>query len=211
MTRSVAEKRAAFRALHQQGCFVLPNPWDVGSARMLQHLGFTALASTSAGYAWTTGRPDYAVTCEDVLQHLASLCAAVDLPVNADFESGFASDPEGVAANVGLAIETGVAGLSIEDRDINAPFGLYDMAFAAERIRAARAAIDRSGKDVVLVARTEGLLTDPDAINPAIDEFPPAPAAPRGTPSRPGMARRRRRTRRGQPQRRDGRLHRSAH
>ena len=80
MTRSVAEKRAAFRALHQQGCFVLPNPWDVGSARMLQHLGFAALASTSAGYAWTTGRPDYAVTCGDVLQHLASLCAAVDLP-----------------------------------------------------------------------------------------------------------------------------------
>ena len=160
MTRSVAEKRAAFRALHQQGCFVLPNPWDVGSARMLQHLGFAALASTSAGYAWTTGRPDYAVTCGDALQHLASLCAAVDLPVNADFESGFASDPEGVAANVGLAIETGVAGLSIEDRDVNAPFGLYDIAFAAERIHAARAAIDRSGKDVVLVARTEGLLDD---------------------------------------------------
>ena len=171
MTRSVAEKRAAFRALHQQGCFVLPNPWDVGSARMLQHLGFAALASTSAGYAWTTGRPDYAVTCGDVPQHRASLCAAVDLPVNADFESGFASDPEGVAANVGLAIETGVAGLSIEDRDINAPFGLYDMTFAAERIRAARAAIDRSGKDVVLVARTEGLLTDPNAINPAIDKL----------------------------------------
>ena len=171
MTRSVAEKRAAFRALHQQGCFVLPNPWDVGSARMLQHLGFAALASTSAGYAWTTGRPDYAVTCGDVLQHLASLCAAVELPVNADFEFGFASDPEGVAANVGLAIETGVAGLSIEDRDVNAPFGLYDMAFAAERIRAARAAIDRSGKDVVLVARTEGLLTDSDAINPAIDKL----------------------------------------
>ena len=116
MTRSVAEKRAAFRALHQEGCFVLPNPWDVGSARLLQHLGFPALASTSSGYAWTTGRPDYGVTRDDVLAHLSSLCAAVDLPVNADFESGFASDPEGIATNVGLAIETGVAGLSIEDR-----------------------------------------------------------------------------------------------
>jgi 2-methylisocitrate lyase-like PEP mutase family enzyme len=110
MTRTVTEKRAAFRALHQQGCFVLPNPWDVGSARMLQHLGFVALASTSSGYAWTTGRPDYAVTRADVLQHLTSLCDAVDLPVNADFESGFASEPEGVAANVGLAVQTGVAG-----------------------------------------------------------------------------------------------------
>src|SRR6516225_7312339 len=122
MTRTVADKRASFRALHQQGCFVLPNPWDVGGARMLQHMGFAALASTSSGYAWTTGRPDYGVTCTDVLNHLKSICEAVDLPVNADFESGFAAEPEGVAANVGLAIETGVAGLSIEDRDINAPF-----------------------------------------------------------------------------------------
>src|SRR3569623_859249 len=97
-------------------CFVLPNPWDVGSARMLQHLGFAALASTSSGYAWTRGRPDYAVTRADVLQHLTSLCDAVVLPVNADFESGFASDPEGLAANVGLAVQTGVAGLSLEDR-----------------------------------------------------------------------------------------------
>lgn len=171
MTRTVAEKRAAFRNLHQQGCFVLPNPWDAGSARMLQHLGFAALASTSSGYAWSTGRPDYAVTLEDVLQHLACLCEAVDLPVNADFESGFASDPEGVATHVGLAVQTGVAGLSIEDRDIEAPFGLYDSAFAAERIRAARAAIDRSGEDVILVARTEGLLHDADAITPAIDKL----------------------------------------
>jgi 2-methylisocitrate lyase-like PEP mutase family enzyme len=171
MTHTVAEKRASFRALHEQGCFVLPNPWDVGSARMLQHLGFVALASTSAGYAWTTGRPDYAVTCADVLQHLTSLCEAVDLPVNADFESGFAADPEGVAANVGLAIRTGVAGLSIEDREIQSPFGLYDTAFAVERIRAARAAIDQSGEDIILVARTEGLLSDPDAVIPAIDRL----------------------------------------
>jgi 2-methylisocitrate lyase-like PEP mutase family enzyme len=129
------------------------------------------LASTSTGYAWTTGRPDYAVTRADVLQHLTSLCEAVDLPVNADFESGFASDPEGVATNVGLAVKTGVAGLSIEDRNVEAPFGLYDTAFAVERIRAARAAIDRSGEDVILVARTEGLLSDPAAINPAIDKL----------------------------------------
>lgn len=171
MARTVADKRAAFRALHQQGCFVLPNPWDVGSARMLQQLGFAALASTSSGYAWSTGRADYAVTLADVLQHLTALCGAVDLPVNADFESGFAADPAGVAANVGLAVQAGVAGLSIEDRDIDAPFGLYDTAFAVERIRAARAAIDRSGEDVILVARTEGLLHDADAITPAIDKL----------------------------------------
>jgi 2-methylisocitrate lyase-like PEP mutase family enzyme len=170
-TRTVADKRASFRALHEQDCFVLPNPWDVGGARMLEHLGFAALASTSSGFAWTMGRADYAVNCADVLQHLASLCDAVNIPVNADFESGFASDPEGVAANVKLAIQTGVAGLSIEDRDVEAPFGLYDTPFAVERIRAARAAIDQSGENVILVARTEGLLGDPAAINPCIDKL----------------------------------------
>ena len=171
MTRTTADKRAAFRALHEQGCFVIPNPWDVGSARMLQHVGFAALASTSAGYAWTTGRADNKVTRDDVLQHLASLCAAVDLPVNADFESGFAADPEALAANIGLCIDTGVAGLSIEDRELEAPFGLYDTTFSVERIRAARAAIDQSGHDIVLVARTEGLLSDPTALIPAIDKL----------------------------------------
>jgi 2-methylisocitrate lyase-like PEP mutase family enzyme len=171
MSNTVADKRARFRALHQQGCFVLPNPWDVGSARMLEHLGFAALASTSSGFAWTAGRPDNAVSCADVLKHLKSLCDGVDLPVNADFESGFAADPDAVAANVGLAIQTGVAGLSIEDRELEAPFGLYDKAFAVERIRAARAAIDRSGENVILVARTEGLLSDPTAITPAIDKL----------------------------------------
>jgi Phosphoenolpyruvate phosphomutase len=155
LTRSLAEKRAAFRALHEQGCFVLPNPWDVGSARLLQHLGFSALASTSAGYAWTTGRPDYAVTRDEVIAHLALLWAAVDLPINADFESGFASDPEQVAANVRLALATGIAGLSIEDRKLEGE-GLYERTFAVERIKAARAAIDESGEDVMLVARTEG-------------------------------------------------------
>ena len=170
MTRPVREKRAAFRALHRQGCFVLPNPWDVGSARLLEHLGFAALASSSAGFAWTQGRPDYAVTRADVLGHLKSLCDAVDLPVNADFESGFAVDPEGVASNVALAIETGVAGLSIEDRDAT-PTGLHALPFAEARIRAARSAIDRSGADVILVARTEALLVDPGALTPAIDKL----------------------------------------
>jgi 2-methylisocitrate lyase-like PEP mutase family enzyme len=171
MSRTVADKRAAFRALHETGCFVLPNPWDAGSARMLQHMGFAALASTSAGYAWSMGHPDYAVTCDGVVEHLTALCAAVDLPVNADFESGFAAEPEGVAANVVRAMQAGVAGLSIEDRDIAAPYGLYDSALAVERIRVARAAIDASGNDVILVARTEGLLSDPAALTPAIDKL----------------------------------------
>src|SRR5471030_2904202 len=151
---TVEQKRAAFRALHETGCFVLPNPWDRGSARLLQHMGFAALASTSSGYAWTTGRPDYAVTRDDVLEHLTQLCAAVDLPVNADFESGFADEPEGVAANVTLAIATGVAGLSIEDTRVEGG-GLHDKMFAVERIKAARSAIDASGQDVLLVARAE--------------------------------------------------------
>jgi 2-methylisocitrate lyase-like PEP mutase family enzyme len=170
MTRSLTEKRSSFRALHQQGCFVLPNPWDVGSARIFQHLGFAALASTSSGFAWTTGRPDYAVTRDDVLRHLTELSEAVDLPINADFESGFAADPEGVAASVRLAIDTGIAGLSIEDTNLEES-GLYDKSTAVARLRAARTAIDQSGEDVVLVARTEGLLIDSSALVPAIDKL----------------------------------------
>ncbi|HEX2761808.1 MAG TPA: isocitrate lyase/phosphoenolpyruvate mutase family protein, partial [Rhizomicrobium sp.] len=166
----VAAKRAEFRALHAQGCFVLPNPWDIGSARLLQHLGFKALASTSSGFAWTTGRPDYGVTRDDVLAHLALLCAATDLPVNADFQEGFADTPEGVAANVTLAVETGVAGLSIEDRKLGGG-GLYDFDYAVARIRAARAAIDRTGQDVILVARTEGLLGDSFPVTTAIERL----------------------------------------
>src|SRR6187397_3673773 len=127
MVRSIADKRSAFRTLHEKGCFILPNPWDVGSARMFQHLGFQALASTSSGIAWTTGRADYAVTRDEMLARLSAMCAAVDLPVNADFESGFAPDAEGVAANVRLAIDTGVAGLSIEDSDLENS-RLYDKA-----------------------------------------------------------------------------------
>jgi 2-methylisocitrate lyase-like PEP mutase family enzyme len=169
MSRTVTEKRAAFRALHERGCFVIPNPWDAGSARMLQHMGFAALASTSSGYAWTTGRSDNSVTRDDVLNHLTTLCSAVDLPVNADFESGFATAPEDVAANVGLAIETGVAGLSIEDLD--SPGVLYETPLAIERILAARRTIDRSGHDVLLVARTERLLSEPRALTAAIDRL----------------------------------------
>jgi 2-methylisocitrate lyase-like PEP mutase family enzyme len=171
MPRTTAEKRAHFRSLHASGCFVLPNPWDAGSARMLQHMGFEALASTSSGYAWSTGRADYRVTLEDVLAHLTTLAAAVDLPVNADFEGGFAREPEGVAANVARAVETGIAGISIEDRDLPAPDRLYDTALSVERVRAARAAIDASKSGVLLVARTEGLLVDRAAVKAAIDKL----------------------------------------
>jgi 2-methylisocitrate lyase-like PEP mutase family enzyme len=169
MIQTTKDKREAFRKLHECGCFVMPNPWDAGSARLFQHMGFKALATTSTGYAWTTGRPDYALQLGDVLDHLNTMCAAVDLPVNADFESGFARGPEELAINVGKAIETGIAGLSIEDREADGT--LFDIDFAAERIRAARVAIDRSGQDVILVARTESLLADPTAIVPTIDKL----------------------------------------
>lgn len=171
MSRSIAERRAEFRRLHESGCFALPNPWDLGSARMLQHMGFKAVASTSSGYAWSTGRADHGIRRGEMLEHLRSLCAAIDLPVNADFESGFAADAAGVAESVALAIDTGVAGLSIEDHDRESKGRLYDLPTAVERIRAARAAIDRSGHDVILVARTEGLFADPKALKPAIDKL----------------------------------------
>jgi len=158
MPTTTAAKRAAFRQLHQSGCFVLPNPWDVGSARLLQQLGFQALASTSSGFAWSTGRADNHVGCDDVLAHLTTLCAAVDLPVNADFEGGFADAPEGVAANVTRAVATGVAGLSIENSTGDAARPLYDDALGVDRIKAARAAIAATGQDVLLVARCEGFL-----------------------------------------------------
>jgi 2-methylisocitrate lyase-like PEP mutase family enzyme len=170
MSRTIAEKRASFRALHREGCFLLPNPWDIGSARIMQHLGFEAIASTSSGYAWTMGKPDYEVSRDDVLKHLKAMSDAVDLPVNADFESGFADSPEGVAANVKMAVDAGVCGLSIEDRD-GTPTGLYDEATSVERVAAARKAIDETGGDVVLVARTEGLLVDQGGLAKAIDKL----------------------------------------
>jgi 2-methylisocitrate lyase-like PEP mutase family enzyme len=156
MTVTAADKRSTFRHLHEAGCFVMPNPWDAGSAILLESLGFKALASTSAGFAWSLGRPDYAVSLEEVLDHLTALADAVDLPVNADFENAFAHAPEDVAANVTRAVETGIAGLSVEDsrRDAQAP--LYDFGEAVERVSAARAAIDASGCGVLLTARSEG-------------------------------------------------------
>ncbi len=117
MAKDLAARRAAFRALHGEGCFVLPNPWDIGSAVRLERMGFKALASTSSGLAWSMGREDGEVSRDEVLAHLRVLCGATELPVNADFEAGFADSPEGVAANVALAVQTGVAGLSIEDQD----------------------------------------------------------------------------------------------
>jgi 2-methylisocitrate lyase-like PEP mutase family enzyme len=152
---SIADKRRAFRQLHEAGCFVIPNPWDVGSARFLQGLGFKALASTSSGFAWSRGRPDGGITRDMALAHLRELVAATDLPVNADFENGFAPDAAGVAESVRLAIDTGVAGLSIEDSTGDAAQPLYELGLAVERVRAARKAIDEAGGDTLLVGRAE--------------------------------------------------------
>lgn len=155
---SVAEKRRSFRQLHASGCFVIPNPWDVGTARYLQHLGFKALATTSAGVAFAQGRPDGAVGLEAMLAHIRELVAASDLPLNADFENGYAHEPDGVAENVRRCIDTGVAGLSIEDATGDKAKPLYDRMQAIERIQAAREAIDRKGGEVLLVGRAECFL-----------------------------------------------------
>ncbi len=158
------ERRAAFRELHQRGCFVLPNPWDIGTARYLQHLGFRALATTSAGFAFSNGKPDgsWAVTRDEMLSHIAQITAATDLPVNADFESGYAHNSEGVALNVALCVNTGVAGLSIEDATGASANPLYEISLAVDRIRAARTAIDKSGTGVLLTARAECYLVGHD-------------------------------------------------
>ncbi|MEP6608429.1 MAG: isocitrate lyase/phosphoenolpyruvate mutase family protein [Burkholderiaceae bacterium] len=155
---SIADKRRAFHQLHVAGCFVIPNPWDVGSARFLQGLGFKALATTSSGFAWSRGHPDNGVSRDRVIAHLQEIVAATDLPVNADFESGFAIDAIGVAESVRLAVETGVAGLSIEDSTGDAANPLYELSEAVERIRAARKAIDKAGGDTLLVGRAECFL-----------------------------------------------------
>jgi 2-methylisocitrate lyase-like PEP mutase family enzyme len=155
---STADKRRAFQQLHEAGCFVIANPWDVGSARFLQSLGFKALATTSSGFAWSRGRPDGAVSRDVALAHLHDIVAATDLPVNADFESGYALDAAGVAESVRLAIETGVAGLSIEDSTGDAAKPLYELGVAVERMRAARTAIDKAGGDTLLVGRAECFL-----------------------------------------------------
>ncbi|MGH6770970.1 MAG: isocitrate lyase/PEP mutase family protein [Xanthobacteraceae bacterium] len=152
---STADKRRTFRKLHESGCFVIPNPWDVGSACYLQHLGFKALASTSAGYAFAQARADGAVPRDMMLTHLAEIAEAIDVPLNADFEAGYADDPAGVAESVRLSVETGIAGVSIED---GANRKLYSVDDAVARVRAARAAIDKSGADVMLVGRAECFL-----------------------------------------------------
>ena len=144
---TIAEKRATFHKLHASGCFVIPNPWDIGTTRYLQHLGFKALATTSAGFAFARGLPDAAVSRDDMLAHIAELVAATDLPVNADFEGGYADAPEGVAESVRLCVETGVAGLSIEDSTGDKDKPLYDLDLAVARMKAARAAIDKAGGD----------------------------------------------------------------
>lgn len=165
---TVAEKRAAFRDLHAKGCFVLPNPWDVASARWLQGMGFQALASTSAGFAWSQGLPDNAVTREMVLGHLRELVAHTDVPINADFEGGFADHPDGVAESVALAVDTGVAGLSIEDSKRDKENPLYTIEEGAARIAAARAAIDRKGGDTLLVGRAENFFVGRPDLDDAI-------------------------------------------
>lgn len=155
---TVSDKRATFRKLHESGCFVIPNPWDVGSALYLQHLGFKALASTSAGFAFSRGHADNEVPRDAVLAHLADLVAATDVPINADFEGGFATEPSGVAENVRLGAETGVAGISIEDSTGLADAPLYPIELATQRIRAARQALDTHAPEVMLIGRAECFL-----------------------------------------------------
>ena len=155
---SSADKRRTFHQLHEAGCFVIPNPWDVGSARFLQGLGFKALASTSSGFAWSQGHPDNGLLRGKVLAHLQELVAATELPVNADFENGFGSDAAAVAQSVTLAVEAGVAGLSIEDSTGDAARPLFTVDEAVERLRAARRAIDDAGGDTLLVGRAECFL-----------------------------------------------------
>lgn len=155
-----------FHQLHRAGCFVIPNPWDLGSARLLVQLGFQALATTSSGFAWSIGRADNHVPIDDVLAHLRTMAQGVTVPLNADFEGGFADDPEGVGANVARAVETGVAGLSIEDSTGNPASPLYAFDLAVARVQAARRAIDASGTRVLLTGRSEGFIAN----RPDLDE-----------------------------------------
>lgn len=164
----MSPKIEQFRRLHESGCFVIPNPWDRGSAIFLESLGFKALASTSAGFAWTKGLPDNEVTVGQKLAHLEEIVSAVNVPINADFEGGFAVEPEGVAQNVTRAARTGLAGLSIEDSSGDKANPLFDFALSVERIKAARAAIDQSGSGVLLTARSEGFFVGVPDIAEAI-------------------------------------------
>jgi 2-methylisocitrate lyase-like PEP mutase family enzyme len=171
MPATTTDKRATFRKLHETGCFAIPNPFDVGSAKALQHLGFKALASTSAGFAWTIGKADNRITLDDICDHLTALCTAVELPVNADFEGGFADEPAKVGANVARAVKTGVAGLSIEDSTGDAAKPLYERDLAIERIRAARAAIDADQSGVLLTGRCEAFLVGQPDLEMVIDRL----------------------------------------
>jgi 2-methylisocitrate lyase-like PEP mutase family enzyme len=163
---NVAKKREVFRALHQNGCFALPNPWDIGSAKYLQHLGFKAIATTSAGFAFSRGLSDGAVKRDDMLAHIKELVDATDIPVNADYENGYADDPDDVAESVKLCVATGVAGVSIEDATDRKESRIYDVDLAVERIKAAREAIGGSG--VLLVGRAEGFLVGREKIDQVI-------------------------------------------
>jgi len=191
---TTSEKRETFRRMHESGCFVLPNPWDVGSARYLQGLGFEALASTSSGAAWSLGAPDNGITLEQALAHVAALVAATDLPVNADFEHGFADDPEGVARHVARCLATGVAALSIEDSTGDQARPLYELSRAVERIAAARAAVDEAGHgagDALLVGRAECFLTGhPEPLAEAIRRLRAYAAAGADVLYAPGLRRR---------------------
>ena len=168
MRTFVQSKRAAFHALHRHGCFILPNPWDVGSALFLQSLGFKALATTSSGHAWSLGRPDGTTPRAVLLEHLRTIVQATDLPVNADFESGYATDPAGVAESVRMAVATGVAGLSIEDSTGDPDDPLRSIGDAVARMRAARAAIDETGGDTLLVGRAENFIVGRPDLDDAI-------------------------------------------
>jgi 2-methylisocitrate lyase-like PEP mutase family enzyme len=158
MTTPLADRRRRFRELHQSGCFVIPNPWDVGSARLLEQLGFQALATTSSGFAWSLGRQDNAVSIGEALAHIRAIADSVTIPVNADFEGGFAVEPEGVAANVAAGTATGISGISIEDSTGDPANPLFDLELAVERVRAARRAIDESGTGILLTGRSEGFI-----------------------------------------------------
>ena len=171
--RSVKKPLAAkFRSLHDSGCFVIPNPWDIGTAIYLEHLGFKALATTSAGFAFSRGKPDGGVARDEMIAHILEIVEATSLPVNADFMAGYADEPEEVAANVQLCVETGVAGLSIEDSTARSDSPLYEKKLAIERIRAARAAIDASKNGAVLTGRCEAwLVGDPNPLGTVLDRL----------------------------------------
>src|SRR5438552_12544312 len=169
---SPQQSSATFRAMHESGCFVLPNPWDIGTAIYLEHLGFEALDTTSAGFAFSRGKRDGGVPRDEMLAHIREIVEATSLPVNADFESGYADEPEGIAENVRLCIATGVAGLSIEDNTRRSDAPLYEKELAVDRIRAARAAIDASETGVVLTGRCEAwLVGDPDPLRTALERL----------------------------------------